>query len=229
VGGAGAALAASLALGLLGAVVFREISTAAREAFEGIVILVAVAVLFFTSFWLISRVEGRRWAAFVKREIEDAVSGGRARAVVGLAFLVVFREGAETVLMYVSLFAGQPGAAGQIVAGMGLAALALVGVFVASIVIGARLPVRPFFAISGALLYLLAFKFAGDGVSELQAGNLVSYTALDWIPKSRLLQDWFGIRPSVETCALQAVLLLAVFVGVFWTIARRPAAEVVPG
>ena len=32
---------------------------------------------------------------------------------------------------------------------------------------GARIPLRPFFAITGAFLYFLAFKFMGGGIAEL--------------------------------------------------------------
>lgn len=225
-GGAIAALVASAALGGAAVLLLRNMESfgAVREGFEGVVILLSVVVLFFASYWLISRVEGRRWANFVKHQLEEAVSGKRRYAIVALAFLVVFREGAETVLMYAALFASSPGGIGAILAGMGVAVAALVALFWAFVIAGRNLPVRPFFAVSGVLLYVLAFKFAGDGIMELQAAGWVPATAVEAVPASAALQAWLGIRPTVESLAAQGILLVAVLLGLAWTFLRRPAA-----
>lgn len=218
-----AALAASVVLALVFVFAFNKVAGGrARETFEGVTMLLAVVVLFFTSFWLISRVEGRRWAMFVKHQLETAVTGGRRRAIFGLAFLVVFREGAETVLLYASLFASSPGATGAIVGGIAVASAALVVIFFLSVKGGAVLPVRPFFGVTGALLYVLAFKLAGDGVFELQSADVVGRTAVAWAPASAFLRTWLGVHPTAETLSVQAALLLAVVIGLAWTLLKRP-------
>jgi len=222
-GGAAGGVAASLALAVVVAVIFREVAMgAAREAFEGFTLLFAVVVLFFTSYWLISRVEGRRWAAFMKEHVQAALGSGRRAAIATLAFLVVFREGAETVLFYAGLFASAHGATGAILGGIAVAAIALVAIFWVSIVAGASLPVRPFFAITGGLLYFLAFKFAGDGFAELQSAGLIAATRVAWLPSSTALASWFGFRPTVQTALAQGVLVLAVLAGLAWTFLSRP-------
>lgn len=222
-GGALAALGASAVLAVLFLLLFSSVAGGkAREGFEGVTMLVSVVVLFVTSFWLISRVEGRRWAMFLKHQIEGAVTGGRRGAIAALAFLVVFREGAETVLLYASLFAGAPGSTPAILGGIGVASIALVILFVASVRGGAVLPVRPFFAVTGGLLYALAFKLAGDGIAELQGAGFVPHTPVAWMPSSSALQSWLGVYPTVETAALQSVLLLAVAAGLAWTVLKRP-------
>ncbi len=220
-GGASAALAASILLGLSSLWLFRSIGPEAREAFEGVTLLLAVAVLFVTSFWLVSRVEGRRWAQFVKTQLEGALTGERRTAVAMLAFLVVFREGAETVLFYAGLLASTPGGLVPIASGFVVAAVALAVIYVVSVVGGAKLPVRPFFAVSGALLYLLAFKFAGDGIHELQEAGWIPVSAAAWVPDLKPLRAWLGIRPTLETTLLQAALASAVVVGLVWTL--RPS------
>lgn len=222
-GGAAAAVVASILLAVVSAMIFRKVELgSAREAFEGFTLLASVVVLFFTSYWLLSRVEGKRWAMFVKHQIEGAIGSGRRFAIGSLAFLVVFREGAETVLFYAGLFASSHGATAQILGGIALATLGLIALFFATIVGGAKLPVRPFFAITGALLYLLAFKFAGDAFAELQASGLVGRAELSWIPKSSALQSWLGIYPTVQTSLAQGVLVFAVVAGIAWTIFSRP-------
>ena len=221
--GAIVALGASAILAVAFLLIFSSVAGGqARETFEGVTMLFAVVVLFFTSFWLISRVEGRRWAMFLKHQIEGAVTGGRRWAIASLSFLVVFREGAETVLLYASLFASAPGSTPAILGGIAVASVALVVLFFVSVRGGAVLPVRQFFGITGGLLYLLAFKLAGDGIAELQNAGMVALTAVSWIPDSGALQSWLGIYPTIQTVALQGVLLLAVVVGLGWTFLKRP-------
>ena len=53
---------------------------------------------------------------------------------------------------------------------------------------------------TGVLLYLLAFKFAGGGVRELQEAGWISVTAAP-IPDVPWLRDWFAIYPFVEPLA----------------------------
>ena len=47
-----------------------------REVLEAITALLAVAVLFYVSFWLIARLEQQRWLEFLRARIWTAVSVG---------------------------------------------------------------------------------------------------------------------------------------------------------
>src|SRR6185503_9393779 len=76
----------------------------AREIIEGITLLVAVAVLFSVSYWLISKVEAAKWQQFIHEKVTLALEHGGGRALVFVAFLAVYREGAETALFYQALF-----------------------------------------------------------------------------------------------------------------------------
>jgi hypothetical protein len=73
------------------------ISSDARELVEAAVALLAAAVLFSVSFWMISKVESRHWMAYLKRRLEG-LSGRNVLLLSGLSFLAVYREAAETVL-----------------------------------------------------------------------------------------------------------------------------------
>jgi len=220
--GAGAAVLASLALAAIAAHVV-PVEASAREALEGATMLLAAVVLFSASFWLISKSEARRWQAFVRDKLEGALSSRRRAALAFLAFMVVFREGFETVLFYQALV----GRAGQ--AAMGASAVGggfLVGAIVLTLVAlalfryGVRIPIRPFFAVTGALLYLLAFKFAGGGVRELQEAGLVRVTPAA-IPDLTWLRDWLAVYPFVEPLAAQSVLLVALIGGGLYALAGR--------
>lgn len=224
--GSGLAVAATFGLYALSLKVLK-VSGQHQEILEGVTMLIAAAVLFWMSYWLVSKIDGKKWQAFITESVKKALSGGNVAALGSLAFLVVFREGFETVLMLRALEAGGAGW-GALLAGIGIAAVVLVGVFVAIIVAGKRLPIRAFFAGTSALLLVLVFKFAGDGIVELQEGRVLSRTLVGWIPDSAFLRNWLGIHPTAESLALQALVLVAVAAGLAWTFLRRAPAEPQP-
>jgi high-affinity iron transporter len=199
--GVGAALVASGVTAVILATVLRALP-ATREIIEGATMLVAVAVLFSVSYWLISKVEAAKWQQFIKDKVNDALKHGGGRALAVVAFLAVYREGAETALFYQALLrdgAGVPIGLGILVGGATLAVL-----FTLFYRYGVRLPLRPFFAGTSALLYYMAFVFMGKGIRELQEGNVVPITVLPGWPHVEVM----GIYPSVQTLLAQLLLLV---------------------
>ena len=83
-------------------------------------------------------------------------------------------------------------------------------VYVAINRFGVRLPLKPFFAVTSAFLYYMAFVFAGKAVAELQEGGLVGTTSVSWAPRIPAL----GIYPTVESLLAQAALVLLAIVAV---------------
>src|SRR5262249_55971355 len=161
-------------------------------------LLLATAVLFWVSYWLVSKAEAARWQAFVRARIERAVGRGALLGLGFLSFVVVFREGFETVLFYeaVALRASQDGGAPMLLAGgffTGCAALAVL--YVSFEKLGPRIPLGAFFNVTGGLLYFMAFRFAGAGVRELQNAGVASHTPTTLVPDSVWLGQWLGIFP----------------------------------
>ncbi len=101
--GIGAAVLASLLTAVALETIF-QISPARREALEGLTMMVATAMLFYVSYWLLSKMEVAKWNRFVRGRVQDAVTSGSALALASVAFLAVYREGFETVLFYKALF-----------------------------------------------------------------------------------------------------------------------------
>src|SRR5204863_9064039 len=107
--------------------------------------------------------------AFVKSRMEGALSAGSGWALASVAFLAVYREGFETILFYKALLtsagsgAGGGGGATAVVGGLLLGGAALVLVYVGVNRFGLKVPLRPFFTITSAMLYYMAFVFAGKG------------------------------------------------------------------
>lgn len=220
--GAGIALVASLGLWGLARTVI-DISGAQGELLEGFTMLLAAAVLFYLSYWLVSKVQHAQWDAFIRKQMAGAVQKGRRSAMLAVSFLVVFREGFETVLFYEALLQSADGASGvaTIWAGVGTGAVVLVAMWIAIRRFGMRLPFGPFFAVTGGLLYWMAFKFAGYGMRELQAGGLIGETPVAWFPDNSFLQGWLGMYPFLETLLPQLLLFLAVVVGLIITFRPR--------
>jgi high-affinity iron transporter len=111
--------------------------------------------------------------------------------------------------------AGEASGLSAIGSGFVLGVVLLAVIAVVLVRYGMRLPLRPFFAVTGVLLYLLAFKFAGGGVRELQEAGLVSVTPVA-LPDLAALGDWLGIYPSIEPLLAQGALLAALVGGALY-------------
>jgi len=221
--GVGLALAASLVTAALLEWLV-EASAAQREALEGGVMLAAAAVLFYVSYWLFSKVDAQVWQRFVREKVQRAAESGSGFALASVAFLAVYREGFETVLFYKALYvtgggggAGWGGGAAPITIGLAAGAVVLVALYVGIEKFGIRIPLRPFFAVTGATLYFMAFVFAGAGVKELQEGAYVRTTLVPGAPR----WEFFGVYPTVESLALQGLIVLGLVIAVIWWLRGR--------
>jgi high-affinity iron transporter len=217
--GVGAAVGVSLLTALALETVF-QLTPAKREALEGATMVVATGVLFYVSYWLLSKMEVAKWNHFVKSKVQDALTSGSGLALATAAFLAVYREGFETVLFYKALFltGGQGGGTMPILAGILVGSVAMVGVYIAINRFGLRLPLKPFFGVTSAFLYYMAFVFAGKGVAELQEGGFIPTTILPHGPRLPAL----GIYPTVESLVVQGILVLFLLVALVWTFVLAP-------
>ncbi len=177
---------------------------ASREFIEGTTLLLAVLVLFSVSYWLISKVEAAKWQQFIKEKVSTALDQGGGRALTFVAFLAVYREGAETALFYQALFNEGPQVVLPISLGIAAGAAALAVVFTLFYRFGMRIPLRPFFSVTSVLLYYMAFVFMGKGIRELQEGNIIPLSAIRGFPHV----DALGLYPSWQGVLSQFVLLL---------------------
>ena len=209
--GVGSALVFSLATAwLLSAVI--KVSGQGKEALEGMTMLVASAVLFYVSYWMIAKSQADRWQAYVRGQIDRAMAGNRVFALAFAAFLAVYREGAETVLFYQALMAGNDNQGTAILGGFVAALTALGGVYYVMRTASLKLPLGLFFTVTAILLYYLSITFAGKGILELQEARWISITPLNGVPSI----FWLGIFPTVESLAAQAVLIAPIPLAWWW-------------
>lgn len=209
-GGAAVAVAASFLLWAAARSVL-SLGGADREALEGWTILLAAGVLFWVSYWLLSKAQAEQWQAFVRRRVEHAVGRGALFGLGFLSFVVVFREGFETVLFYEAVAARASGPS-MLVAGFLTGCAALAVLYVAFQRLGSKIPLGAFFNVTGGLLYFMAVRFAGAGVRELQEADVLPQTPLSFLPDLPFLEQWLGLFPYLEPLLAQvALIVLALF------------------
>jgi len=224
IGGALAVVASAITAVILSTIL--SAVPASRELIEGGTLLVAVAVLFSVSYWLISKVEAAKWQQFIREKVTNALEHGGGKALALVAFLAVYREGAETALFYQALFRENGAVVFPLGMGVVVGFLALIVIFTLFYRFGVKIPLRPFFSVTSALLYFMAFVFAGRGIKELQEGNFVSATRIPGFPTVNAI----GMYPTVETMLAQLVLVIAfifAIVKTFWP-SRSVALPTIP-
>lgn len=194
-----------------------KVSGEAQEALEGITMLIAAAVLFYVSYWLISKSESGRWQAWIKGQVNTALSKGSAFALGLAAFLAVYREGAETVLFYQALAGQSDNSFPAIGLGFLFASIALIGLYWVMKTASLRLPIGLFFTLTAILLYYLAVTFAGNGILELQEAKWVSITPVEWLPRI----TWLGLHPTIESVSAQILLLIPLPFAIYWWAKQR--------
>lgn len=202
-------VAAGLAASGILAVVFNALfggSGPQQEITEGVVALIAMLMLLYTSNWMLSRSSEHAWNAYIKDKTVAAVSKGSLLSLAMLSFLAVFREGAETVIFYQAIFSMVSGGTSGIWWGAACAAVVLVIVFLLIRCTSVNMPIRPFFIVTSVFMAVLVVIFAGGGVHALIEGDAVNGTYLKGVPTS----DWLGLYPYAETIAAQAAAAIVV-------------------
>ena len=122
--GAGAAVLASI----FAAWMFELFNNGVHnDIFEGVVIFLAAALLFYVSGWLFLKQDPKAWQAYLKTQTDKALIAGSGYVVASLAFLAVLREGGETALFLHVLAKGNGGWTASLVGGI-LVAFACLGV-----------------------------------------------------------------------------------------------------
>ncbi|RAP77289.1 FTR1 family iron permease [Paenibacillus montanisoli] len=205
--GAGGAIAASLLTALL-LQTFLSVSGASREAMEGFTMIAAAAVLMWVSFWLARKAKASRWKQFVEGRMKHSIATGSLFTLGMTAFLAVYREGFETILFYQALFA-MSGSDSVVASGLAGGLLFLGIVYYAFNRYAVKIPLKPYFLATSILLTVLAFRFLGYGIRELQFAGSLRSTEIHGMPEMNVL----GIYPTVEVIAAQSGLLMFLLLG----------------
>lgn len=204
-----------------------------QEVLNAAVMFVAVLMLGWHSIWMGRH--GRQMARDLGA-VGHAVSSG-ARPLTALAVVVgiaVLREGSEAVLFLYGIAAGEPGQAGAMAAGGLLGIVGGVGVGAAMYAGLLKVSARHLFAVTTAMIVLLAAGMASQGVAFLvQADMLPSLGDAIW-NTSGVLTDNSLLGKTLHTLVgyeaepsgvqlLAYAVTLATMGGLTWRLGRSPA------
>lgn len=220
-GGVALAVVATILTFLAFSTVLANLSVG-RELLEAITSLVAVAVLFWVSFWLLQRLDHRRWMEFLKARVWRAVSVGSAVSLVLLGFTAVYREGFESVLFYQALLSFGAGLGGWVLAGLLSGALALAAVTFLIFRLGRRLPIGTFLKVAVILVMATSIAFLGNAVHALQEAFLIPRTPVDFGRLPIFLSQATGWWPTTQTIVAQLALALVYVVGAVYMFVVKP-------
>lgn len=189
-----------------------------QEISEGVCALIAMAMLLWTSNWMLNKSSVEAWNRYIRNKTEAAVASAQSKMEAGegvsfgmvvslamLSFLAVFREGAETVIFYESIYSMSQDSRGMWIGGIAAAVVLLIIFFVLRFT-SVKIPIGPFFLVTSILMAVLVVIFAGGGIHALIEGDLIEGTYLSNVPTN----DWIGLYPYVECLAAQALAAIAV-------------------
>ncbi|WP_407427540.1 FTR1 family protein [Treponema sp.] len=197
-----------MALILIGLTKFGFESGQGQEVVEGITMFIAVAVLFYTSNWMISKASSKAWSNYLQGKIQTSVDKRSMFSLAFTCFLAVFREGAEVILFYQAMFSGSDtnGTVSAVILGMIIAVVLLVFVYKAIIITGKKLPLKPFFYATSILMFVMVVSFVGGGISEFVDAAWITPKLIDGVPTISLL----GIYPYAESLIAQGIAIVVI-------------------
>ena len=189
-----------------------------QEFSEGVCALIAMLMLLWTSNWMLNKSSVEAWNRYIRTKTESAVADAQNKVAAGegvglgmvvslamLSFLAVFREGAETVIFYESIYSMSRDAQGMWIGGIAAGVVLLV-IFLVLRFTSVKIPIGPFFLVTSILMAVLVVIFAGGGIHALIEGDLIDGHYLSSVPTN----DWIGLYPYVECLAAQAIAAIAV-------------------
>jgi high-affinity iron transporter len=170
------AMVASFSLGAFIWFSYRGLPEMYEPLFEGIAKFVAVAVLSTMIYWMAIR--GKHIKQEMEERLETITSRGTIIGLVSLGFVVVFREGLETVLFLTPLLVED-----SIATGIGMSAGIITAILLAYaiFVVGIKINLQKFFYFTSIMLILLAGGLAGSGVHELLEYSEKAGFAAGWL------------------------------------------------
>ena len=201
-----------------------EISGADRELIEAIAALSATGVLFYVSFWILNKIEHKKWMEFVKAKVWQATTTGGTMVFVMLAFFTVYREGFETVLFYQAMFGFAKYLESFVGLGFVIGLASLFALYFVMRRLGRRLPLRVLFGLTMGIGAYLSIAFLGNAIRELQVLDIVPYTSmLGTIPRLDInMATMTGIYPTLETVVAQVILLSVYMSASAYVLILRP-------
>lgn len=214
-----AAIAVSIGLAYIFELVFGGFEGKMEEIFEGSVMLLAVIILTYMVFWM------NKQAVKIRSDIEvtvgEAISRGRVISLFFLGFIVVFREGAETVLFFRAI-SFQASSSELMIGGIvGIVSSILLALIFFTSTLKVNLSL--FFKITGIIIIALAAGLLSTGIHEFQEAGVIPIIQDDIYDISNILskesitggilKSLLGYNPSPSL--LETIIYFVYIIGMF--------------
>lgn len=195
----------SIALAFIFKAIFENLGST-RELTEGLVGIGSVILMVIVGIWLHSKSNLDSWQNFINKNMDKAMSTGSIVTFGLVAFLSVFREGAETIIFYLGIVGKI--STWSLILGIIVASviLALIAIFFNQIT--KWIPIHRLFFIMSLFIFILAFKILGVSIHTLQILNIVPQHTINHLP----FIDLIGFYPTYETLIPQLALVILVVI-----------------
>ncbi|HEV7495403.1 iron uptake system protein EfeO [Baekduia sp.] len=212
-----AAAAICLAVGVLLQIIDQELPQREQEGLETVIGAIAVSIVTFMVVWMRRHAAGL--AGHLRESTASALKEGSVKALVGMAFFAVFREGLETAVFLLAVFQNSenPGSAG-IGAILGILAAIVIGFAIYRG--GVKLNLQRFFRLTGLVLALVAAGLVASTLHTAHEAGWVNFgqgQALDltWLVvpgtwTAALLTGMLGLQPTPTTIEVIGYLVYAI-------------------
>ncbi len=212
-----AAAAICLAVGIVLQIVDQELPQREQEGLETVIGAIAVGIVTFMVVWMRRHAAGL--AGHLRESTADALKEGSVKALVGMAFFAVFREGMETAVFLLAVFQNSedPGTAG-IGAILGILSAIVIGFAIYRG--GVKLNLQRFFRLTGLVLALVAAGLVASTLHTAHEAGWVNFgqgQALDltWLVvpgtwTAALLTGMLGLQPTPTTIEVIGYLVYAI-------------------
>lgn len=195
----------SIALAFIFKAIFENLGST-RELTEGIVGICSVILMVIVGAWLHSKSSLESWEKFINKNMDKAMSTGSLLTFGLVAFLSVFREGAETIIFYLGIVGKI--STWSLILGILVAVFILILIAVFFNQITKWIPIHRLFFIMSLFIFLLAFKILGVSVHTLQILNILPQHTINHLP----FIDLIGLYPTYETVIPQLILMVIVMI-----------------
>ena len=211
------AAAICLAVGVALQIVDQELPQKEQEGLETIVGAVAVGIVTFMLVWMRRHAAGL--SGHLRESTASALRDGSVKALVGMAFFAVFREGLETAVFLLAVFQNSedPGTAGI---GAILGIVCAIGIGFAIYRGGIRLNLQRFFRFTGVVLALVAAGLVASTLHTAHEAGWINFgqgQALDltWLVvpgtwTAALLTGMLGLQPTPTNIEVIGYLVYAI-------------------
>jgi high-affinity iron transporter len=215
--GVGAAAALSLGFGAVLTFTSSSMSDEAREAFGGVMSILAVGLVTWMIFWM------KRQARFMKKELEGKLASALtvgSTALMVIAFVSVAREGIETSLFVWSATQATSGTRPIVGVVLGLASAVALGYLLYRSAISINL--AKFFKYTGIALIVVAAGVLAYGFHDLQEAGWIGgaeNTVFD-VSAQVPLSSWYGtlLKGAFNFNPAPTVVELTVWLGYLVTV-----------